>query len=153
MGRRDQREGHFWIATRPQWVGELSQAGAIVRTEGLGFWWWANIPALRWPNDPYWRQSLKRHWSDFNGDRRQEIVFIGTDMDEAAIRRRLVAARPACIWQPGSACTIRFPRGGAPARRRSGTQAQRQRNEPPKRPVPALTSPETEANHRKVAYE
>lgn len=44
-------KGHFWIATRPQWVGELSQAGAIVRTEGLGFWWWANIAALRWPND------------------------------------------------------------------------------------------------------
>src|ERR1044072_3905588 len=32
-------KGHFWIATRPQWLGELSQAGAIVRTEGLGFWW------------------------------------------------------------------------------------------------------------------
>ena len=37
-------KGHFWLATRPQWVGELSQAGAIVRTEGLGFWW-ANVPA------------------------------------------------------------------------------------------------------------
>jgi G3E family GTPase len=81
-------KGHFWIATRPQWVGEISQAGAIVRTEGLGFWW-ANIPALQWPNDPYWRQSLKKHWSEIYGDRRQEIVFIGTDMDEAAICRRL----------------------------------------------------------------
>jgi G3E family GTPase len=83
-------KGHFWIATRPQWVGELSQAGAIVRTEGLGFWW-ANIPALQWPNDPYWRQSLKKHWSEIYGDRRQEIVFIGTDMDEAAICRQLDA--------------------------------------------------------------
>jgi G3E family GTPase len=83
-------KGHFWIATRPQWVGELSQAGAIVRTEGLGFWW-TNIPALQWPNDPYWRQSLKKHWSDIYGDRRQEIVFIGTDMDEAAICQRLDA--------------------------------------------------------------
>jgi G3E family GTPase len=81
-------KGHFWIATRPQWVGEISQAGAIVRTEGLGFWW-ANIPPLQWPNDPYWRQSLKRHWNDVYGDRRQEIVFIGTDMDKDAICRRL----------------------------------------------------------------
>lgn len=32
-------KGHFWIATRPQWLGELSQAGAIVRTDGLGFWY------------------------------------------------------------------------------------------------------------------
>ena len=83
-------KGHFWIATRPQWLGELSQAGAIVRTEGLGFWW-ANVPVDRWPNDPFWRQSLKKNWSDVYGDRRQEIVFIGTDMDQWAIAARLDA--------------------------------------------------------------
>jgi G3E family GTPase len=68
----------------------LSQAGAIVRTEGLGFWW-ANVPADRWPNDPFWRQSLKKHWSEVYGDRRQEIVFIGTNMDQDAITARLDA--------------------------------------------------------------
>ena len=83
-------KGHFWIATRPQWLGELSQAGAIVRTEGLGFWW-ANVPADRWPNDPFWRQSLKANWSDVYGDRRQEIVFIGANMDQNAIKARLDA--------------------------------------------------------------
>jgi len=90
-------KGHFWIATRPQWVGELSQAGAIVRSEGIGFWW-ANVPADRWPNDPFWRQSLKKNWNQIYGDRRQEIVFIGTDMDEQDIRTRLdaclVAGKP-----------------------------------------------------------
>ena len=83
-------KGHFWIATRPQWVGELSQAGAIVKTEGLGFWW-ADVPAERWPNDPFWRQSLKKNWNAIYGDRRQEIVFIGTDMNEDSIRARLDA--------------------------------------------------------------
>lgn len=83
-------KGHFWIATRPQWVGELSHAGAVVRTEGLGFWW-ANVPPLQWPNDPYWRQTLKRHWSDVYGDRRQEIVFIGTGVDKETLCRRLDA--------------------------------------------------------------
>jgi G3E family GTPase len=83
-------KGHFWIATRPQWLGELSQAGAIVRTEGLGFWW-ANVPADRWPDDPFWRQSLKKNWSEMYGDRRQEIVFIGTNMDQDAITARLDA--------------------------------------------------------------
>jgi G3E family GTPase len=83
-------KGHFWIATRPQWLGELSQAGAMVRTEGLGFWW-ANVPADRWPNDPFWRQSLKKNWSDVYGDRRQEIVFIGTDLDQDEIQARLDA--------------------------------------------------------------
>jgi G3E family GTPase len=83
-------KGHFWIATRPQWLGELSQAGAIVRTEALGFWW-ANVPAERWPDDPFWRQSLKKNWNALYGDRRQEIVFIGTDMDQDAIKARLDA--------------------------------------------------------------
>jgi G3E family GTPase len=83
-------KGHFWIATRPQWVGELSQAGAIIRTEGLGHWW-ANIPAERWPTDPHWRLSLKKNWSTVYGDRRQEIVFIGTGMDQEQLRGRLDA--------------------------------------------------------------
>ncbi len=83
-------KGHFWLATRPQWVGELSQAGAIVRSEAMGFWW-ANVPADRWPNDPFWRQSLKKNWNAVYGDRRQEIVFIGTDMNEQDIRSRLDA--------------------------------------------------------------
>jgi G3E family GTPase len=84
-------KGHFWLATRPEWVGELSQAGALVRTEALGFWW-DNIPAQNWPNDPYFRQSLKKKWDHIYGDRRQEIVFIGTGMNEEALRARLDAA-------------------------------------------------------------
>ncbi|MEJ2626611.1 MAG: GTP-binding protein, partial [Pseudolabrys sp.] len=83
-------KGHFWLATRPDWLGELSQAGAIVRTEALGFWW-AAVPPMRWPQDPSWRQMLQTHWNDVYGDRRQEIVFIGTGMDEDAIRAQLDA--------------------------------------------------------------
>jgi len=83
-------KGHFWIATRPQWVGELSQAGAFTRTEGLGFWW-AAIPVERWPTSPQWRLMLKKNWSDLYGDRRQELVFIGSGMDERSLRTRLDA--------------------------------------------------------------
>ena len=83
-------KGHFWLATRPEWVGELSQAGALVRHEATGFWW-ANGPKERWPDHPEWRLHVAKSWDAVYGDRRQEIVFIGTDMDEAAIRRRLDA--------------------------------------------------------------
>jgi G3E family GTPase len=83
-------KGHFWLATRPDWVGELSQAGALVRTEAMGFWW-AAVPKVRWPEDPSWRRQVERNWDAVYGDRRQEIVFIGSDMDKAAIRRRLDA--------------------------------------------------------------
>jgi G3E family GTPase len=106
-------KGHFWIATRPQWLGELSQAGAIVRTEGLGFWW-ANVPADRWPDDPFWRQSLKKNWNELYGDRRQEIVFIGTDMDQDALKARLdaclVAGKPGMQIEQWAKLADPFPR-------------------------------------------
>ncbi|MBR1120401.1 zinc metallochaperone GTPase ZigA [Bradyrhizobium lablabi] len=106
-------KGHFWVATRPQWLAELSQAGAIVRTEGLGFWW-ANVPADRWPDDSFWRQSLKKNWNEVYGDRRQEIVFIGTDMDEDAIKARLdaclVSGKPGMHVQEWAGLPDPFPR-------------------------------------------
>jgi G3E family GTPase len=91
-------KGHFWLATRPQWLGEISQAGTITRTEALGYWW-ASVPAERWPDDPFWRKRLRQNWNSIYGDRRQEIVFIGAGMDEASMRARLdaclVSGKPA----------------------------------------------------------
>ena len=58
--------------------------------EAMGFWW-ASVPKNRWPDHPEWRQHIAKTWDEVYGDRRQEIVFIGTDFDEAALRRRLDA--------------------------------------------------------------
>jgi G3E family GTPase len=81
-------KGFFWLATRPAWVGSVSIAGALCRTEAAGYWW-AAVPKERWPDDADWRQSVEKRWHRVFGDRRQEIVFIGTGMDEAAIRAAL----------------------------------------------------------------
>jgi G3E family GTPase len=81
-------KGHFWLATRPDWVGELSQAGALVRHQPLGLWWTA-VPKERWPKDAALVRKIAELWDPVYGDRRQEIVFIGTHMNEAAIRARL----------------------------------------------------------------
>ncbi|MGE0748846.1 MAG: zinc metallochaperone GTPase ZigA [Rhodospirillales bacterium] len=83
-------KGHFWLATRPAWVGELSQAGALVRHQAAGFWW-AAVPKERWPDDPDRHAVVRSLWDPTYGDRRQEIVFIGAGFDEAALRRRLDA--------------------------------------------------------------
>ncbi len=83
-------KGHFWLATRPEWVGELSQAGALVRHEAMGIWW-ANIPRSQWPDAPEWHALIKRNWHPAFGDRRQELVFIGAHMDETTIREWLDA--------------------------------------------------------------
>ncbi|WP_439497617.1 zinc metallochaperone GTPase ZigA [Bosea sp. (in: a-proteobacteria)] len=94
-------KGHFWLATRPDWVGEMSLAGSVCRTEAMGFWW-AAVPRSRWPDHPEWKSILNRNWHSVWGDRRQELVFIGSGMDEAAIR----AALDACLV--GETPTIAF---------------------------------------------
>ncbi|MEM8575421.1 MAG: GTP-binding protein, partial [Pseudomonadota bacterium] len=82
-------KGFFWLATRPHWVGELSQAGAFVRHEGIGFWW-AAVPKSRWPDDDDSVNEVMKRWDDTWGDRRQELVFIGTrEMDREAITAAL----------------------------------------------------------------
>ena len=84
-------KGFFWLATRPHHVGELSQAGALVRTGRRGSWW-SSVSRDRWPDSEEWRASMAPYFDSIWGDRRQELVFIGTDpMDEAAIRRDLDA--------------------------------------------------------------
>ena len=84
-------KGHFWIATRPEWVADLSIAGKVTRTEGLGRWW-AAVPEERWPRDPESIEFVRKHWNSTWGDRRQELVFIGgSEMDEQAIRDALEA--------------------------------------------------------------
>lgn len=78
-------KGFFWLATRPNRVGEISQAGALVRTAKLGLWW-ASVSRERWPDDQQFEQLMQPYLHPVWGDRRQEIVFIGTDpMDEARI--------------------------------------------------------------------
>ncbi len=84
-------KGFFWLATRPHHVGEVSQAGAILRTSRMGTWWSA-VPRERWPDDPRFMTAIGPYLHPVWGDRRQEIVFIGADpMDEAWIRERLDA--------------------------------------------------------------
>ncbi|MFI3905652.1 zinc metallochaperone GTPase ZigA [Ochrobactrum sp. S1502_03] len=78
-------KGFFWLATRPDYVGELSQAGALVRTNKRGRWWSA-VPRSYWPAEPEWHQAMKPYLDAEWGDRRQEIVFIGVDpMNKAAM--------------------------------------------------------------------
>ena len=83
-------KGHFWLATRPDWVGEMSQAGSQVTSQGLGRWW-AAVPKNRWPDGDAFDRMVRDKWDVLWGDRRQELVFIGIDMDEAHIRQRLDA--------------------------------------------------------------
>ncbi len=84
-------KGHFWIATRPDWVAEFSLAGALSSVKPLGTWW-ASVPKERWPDHESARNYMQAHWQEPWGDRRQEIVFIGADIDWPSLKARLDAA-------------------------------------------------------------
>ncbi len=84
-------KGFFWLATRPDAVGELSLAGALCTTKGAGRWW-AAIPKERWPQERSWQLMMLDYLRPVVGDRRQELVFIGVDLDRAALRAALEAA-------------------------------------------------------------
>lgn len=83
-------KGFFWLSSRPDFVGEVSQAGAFVRHQGIGRWW-ASIPKDQWPEGSDLENVLQQYWTDDYGDRRQEIVFIGLNdqMDKESICKEL----------------------------------------------------------------
>ncbi|WP_355660688.1 zinc metallochaperone GTPase ZigA [Halomonas salifodinae] len=91
-GRLLRSKGFFWLATRPQFAGQWSQAGGIAHHGFAGLFWKA-VPESRWPTDPEYRGYILEKWQEPFGDMRQELVFIGQHLDEARIR----AALDACL--------------------------------------------------------
>jgi len=83
-------KGHFWLASRMEFVGEMSQAGSALMHQAAGFWW-AATPDADLPTDAEDRAAIRQQFEGPYGDRRQELVFIGIHMDEDSMRRRLEA--------------------------------------------------------------
>jgi G3E family GTPase len=88
-------KGFFWLATRNDIAGSLSQAGGVCRHGPAGLWWAAQDRA-EWPDDDELLDEIRAEWQgDFDdrsiGDRRQELVLIGIGLDSAAWRAKLDA--------------------------------------------------------------
>ena len=91
-GKLLRSKGYFWLATRPQYAGQWSQAGGIARY-GYGGMFWSAVPRSQWPDDPEYLESIQSSWEEPFGDMRQELVFIGQGLDELRVR----AALDACL--------------------------------------------------------
>ncbi|TDV11053.1 zinc metallochaperone GTPase ZigA [Paraburkholderia caballeronis] len=88
-------KGFFWLATRNDVAGSLSQAGGACRHGPAGMWWAAQ-PRDTWPQDDELAKEIAADWhgdpDDMRiGDRRQELVMIGVDLDHAAWQVKLDA--------------------------------------------------------------
>jgi len=81
-------KGFFWLASRGEMVGLWSQAGGACR-HGPAGQWWADSPREEWPEDPVRRAEIEASMERGFGDRRQEIVLIGADMDRDQMTFRL----------------------------------------------------------------
>lgn len=86
-------KGHFWLATRHSVAGFWSQTGQILAAEPGGYWW-AETPQSEWPeDDPDLVSEMERIWQEPFGDRRQELVLIGQNLNHD----QLIAALNACL--------------------------------------------------------
>ncbi|PQO28989.1 GTP-binding protein [Blastopirellula marina] len=83
-------KGFFWLASRLEQIGVWSQAGRVVRLDFGGFWW-AAIPQAHWPTDVAILHQIETCWNPEVGDCRQELVFIGIELDQMAIYDSLQA--------------------------------------------------------------
>jgi G3E family GTPase len=101
-------KGFFWLSTRMDWVGDLAIVAGATEIRPAGHWW-ASRRRVRAGNDdlfracdlgtpppdpaelpePEQRQALHNIWDARYGDRRQELVLIGIELPERAIRAEL----------------------------------------------------------------
>lgn len=83
-------KGLFWLATRMELAGFVSQAGVLRDTRALGFFWSA-VARAEWPQDAQSLAEIRANSCEPYGDRRQEIVIIGRHMDPAVLKARFDA--------------------------------------------------------------
>jgi G3E family GTPase len=91
-GRLIRSKGYFWLATRPESVGQWNQAGGIARHGFAGMFWKA-VPKNDWPEDSASRDAIMESWQEPFGDMRQELVFIGQGLDKESV----IAELDACL--------------------------------------------------------
>ncbi|WP_199450966.1 zinc metallochaperone GTPase ZigA [Vibrio harveyi] len=87
-GKLIRSKGYFWLATRPEFVGQWSQAGGIARYGVAGMFWKAT-PKEEWPTDQDYLDAINDIWQEPYGDMRQELVFIGQGLEQEKLIARL----------------------------------------------------------------
>lgn len=84
-------KGIYWLASRPDNAFVFSQAGGSSRLEKAGVWW-VSMPfaeRMKFAAFEHNRESIEKRWHKQWGDRHNELVFIGQDMDKEGIMKAL----------------------------------------------------------------
>lgn len=81
-------KGFAWIASKHDYAYQWSQAGVSMMLDPAGYWW-AAAPSELLPEDEQIPEDVRVNFQGEYGDRRQELVFIGIEMDQQAICEKL----------------------------------------------------------------
>ncbi|MFM7856298.1 MAG: GTP-binding protein, partial [Flammeovirgaceae bacterium] len=77
-------KGIFWLASRPDNAILWSQAGGSTKAEIYGRWW-ASVPLKQRAQNPAYLQDqehIQKKWDKQWGDRLNEVVIIGQDLNK-----------------------------------------------------------------------
>jgi len=88
FGKLIRSKGYFWLSTRPEFVGQWNQAGGIA-SYGFAGRFWKSVPKEEWPDDEESLKVINKYWQEPFGDMRQELVFIGQNLDKESMYRAL----------------------------------------------------------------
>ena len=80
-------KGLFWLASRPDQALIWNQAGSSLDADSAGVWWSSMSFENRMENLMFMenQNQIEEDWHEEFGDRKNELVFIGQDMDENQI--------------------------------------------------------------------
>ncbi|WP_288099316.1 zinc metallochaperone GTPase ZigA [Pseudomonas sp.] len=87
-GKLLRSKGFFWLASKHKDAGSWSQAGGLMR-HGFAGRWWRFVPKDQWPQEEENTAGIMAHWTAATGDCRQELVFIGQNIDFAHLTDEL----------------------------------------------------------------
>ncbi|WP_299533180.1 GTP-binding protein [Ulvibacterium sp.] len=102
-------KGLFWIASRPEQALIWNQAGGSLQPDSAGVWW-SSMPFQKRTQYLAFienQREIELGWDKIFGDRKNEIVFIGQNMDEANITAELNA----CLLREKELSTGRWENG------------------------------------------
>lgn len=88
-------KGLFWFSSRPNQALSWGQAGGSLKADSTGVWW-ASMPFKERINFLSYldnQQTIEEGWHRVFGDRKNELVFIGQDLD----RKKITTDLEACL--------------------------------------------------------
>ncbi|MFK7784931.1 MAG: GTP-binding protein [Crocinitomicaceae bacterium] len=102
-------KGMFWIASRPGQALIWGQAGGSLKADSAGVWWSSMTYEKRSQHMSFIENQalIESDWDVIYGDRKNEIVFIGQDMDQEEIS----SALDYCLATDAELDTLKWKKG------------------------------------------